>query len=112
MRRTGLLRFTLDANTAAPWWLGLAYYDWIRRDAICYPIPLNLVVRLLRAAHLWLVAPRWLLPDLRLRRWMGEIGPMIYRDGYEQVWRDAVAAKQTEDEGQSGRPALVRKRSA
>ena len=28
-----------------PKWYGVAFYDYMQRTAICYPIPLNLIVR-------------------------------------------------------------------
>ena len=34
---------------AAPWWYGVAYYSPYSDHTICYPVPINLIVRAARA---------------------------------------------------------------
>ena len=46
-----------------PWWLGLAYWEWGMNVAVCFPIPLNLIVRWARDGYFWIKAtrhPGWL----------------------------------------------------
>ncbi len=51
-----------------PWWLGLAYWEWSRPVAVCYPIPLNLLIRWSRNVYFWVKAshrPDWLANRLQ-----------------------------------------------
>lgn len=38
---------------SVPWWLGRAWYDTLRAQVVCAPIPLNLVLAFGRAVWLW-----------------------------------------------------------
>jgi len=35
---------------------GIAYFDYPRRCLVCYPIPLNLIVRFFKLFYYWVVA--------------------------------------------------------
>lgn len=51
-----------------PRFYGFAWSDMLRRCDICYPIPLNLVVRWVRAAHFWTTynfRPSWFDRELQ-----------------------------------------------
>jgi hypothetical protein len=37
-----------------PAWYGIAYYDYLAYRAICYPMPLNIVVRVFRDITVWM----------------------------------------------------------
>lgn len=41
-----------------PWWQGVAYFRWDMHGAVCYPIPLNLIVRWARNTFFWVKAAR------------------------------------------------------
>ena len=51
MKLTGL---QVAQGEAAPWWYGVAYYSPYSDHVVCYPVPLNLLVRWCR--NIW-----WLL---------------------------------------------------
>lgn len=54
---------------------GVAYYDYLKRQAVCYPVPFNLVARLTREVYGWLRNP-WGFPSSEeLRR--------HYHDGFQ-----------------------------
>lgn len=40
-----------------PWWAGVCWFNYESRDVIAGPIPLNLLLRLVRAFWLWLKRP-------------------------------------------------------
>lgn len=57
-----------------PWWLGIAYWEWDRARAVCYPIPLNLLVRGFYGTYYWLKAIQrstWLDQQLEAARRSG-----------------------------------------
>ena len=41
-----------------PWFYGIAYWKTTQCMAVCYPVPFNRIVRLVREAWLWLASPR------------------------------------------------------
>lgn len=40
-----------------PRYYGVAYRDFMRMGAVCYPVPLNRLVRMLRSVYFWLRIP-------------------------------------------------------
>ena len=55
-------KWFVSEGTRLPWWLGVAYWEWERPVAACYPIPFNLVVRWARNTYFWVKAthrPDW-----------------------------------------------------
>jgi len=44
---------------AFPRWYGIAYREVHRLGAICYPIPLNLIVSVWHHFYQWLIAGQW-----------------------------------------------------
>jgi hypothetical protein len=48
------LRVDVAFGHRIPAWYGVAWQDWLTHSAICYPIPINLVVAFLRAVYLWM----------------------------------------------------------
>lgn len=42
----------------APWGYGLAYREFNMNVAVCYPVPLNLVIRWARNLFFWLACPK------------------------------------------------------
>ncbi len=58
-----MIRRIVPEAVVVPWWLGLAYWRWDREEAVCYPIPVNLIVRWARNGYFWLKAthrPDWI----------------------------------------------------
>lgn len=45
-----------------PGWYGVAWVDYERMQAVCYPIPLNIIIAIMRRCLFFLVNPRLLLP--------------------------------------------------
>ena len=45
--------FERHAGERVPWWLGYAYTDPLLAETHLFPIPLNLLVRWVRASYLW-----------------------------------------------------------
>jgi hypothetical protein len=60
-----------------PAFYGIAWRDWLRDEAICLPVPLNVLARLARAGWVWL-------------RVGGLDVPLNSRDAYEQGLRDGA----------------------
>jgi hypothetical protein len=56
LRRSSMLRI-YQHGEAAPWWMGLAWYDHYRDIRIAMPIPLNILVGLGRRFYQWLRNP-------------------------------------------------------
>lgn len=54
-----ILKRELLQNRSVPKGYGLAYYQPDRLIAVCYPIPLNLIVRALRDFYWWIFAGCW-----------------------------------------------------
>ena len=94
-----------------PWGYGVAWRAFDRDGAICYPIPLNLVVRLAREVH-WrlLVAPRWGIRERHLaeryeagrlkgedeaRRYVQRAYERGKRDGRQQFIEETLAEIKT-----------------
>ncbi len=57
----------IEVNCIIPFPLGVAYRDFIRGVTVCYPIPLNLIVR-------WTLRVYW---------WFGEYGEMSWKERAE-----------------------------
>jgi len=89
-------RLKLAEYEAMPRWYGLAYWDFPRAEAICYPIPLNLIVRAIRLFYfrlaIGLFSPkfekRWLETLHKAERRGWEIGKEY---GYGQGKADGIA---------------------
>lgn len=62
---------------------GVAWIRWQDGDAVCMPVPLNLVAGTARRAWFWLKAPRFLYQDPRAAYFLGR------RHGYEQAVKDS-----------------------
>lgn len=64
---------------------GLAWRDELRRCSVCYPIPINLMVRLAREIRYWTMKPKTAEWEYELER--------AYRqgrqDGKSAGWREA-----------------------
>jgi hypothetical protein len=62
---------------------GVAWVRWNTCEAVCMPVPFNVVAGALRTAWAWLKSPRWII----------ERGEDAYRqgraDGYREAIRDA-----------------------
>ena len=43
-----------------PKWYGKCYRDWANDYCICYPVPLNWVIKAIREVSFWLRYPPWL----------------------------------------------------
>jgi hypothetical protein len=50
-KKTGFLRIESDLQCMPPDWYGIAYIDYMRNKAICYPVGLNWLVWLFRELH-------------------------------------------------------------
>ncbi len=55
-----MIRKEIDEGMMLPPFYGLAYYDYLRRIGVCYPIPLNFLVAGIR--HVWFVLKRGCRP--------------------------------------------------
>ena len=82
------LRKTVEEGEWRPAWYGVAYFDYATNYAVCYPIPLNIVVRVYRIVQyflLWLLGTAPWLKDPWKRTY--ERGRM---DGKEEMVREAL----------------------
>ena len=84
-------------NESFPRFYGLAYRDYLRGHAVCYPIPINLIVRFLWGALLHLKNPRPSRLDVALSQ-----QPTVYLIlgfnngrfwGVQSVWFDEAKAR-------------------
>ena len=54
------MKRTLQQGERSAPWHGAAYYDHMHRRWVTYPIPLNLIVAVVRRTYLWMRCPPWL----------------------------------------------------
>ncbi len=52
-----LSRFQLEEGMAAPWGWGMAWRDYAREFVVIMPIPLNIVMGVVRRVYLWMLSP-------------------------------------------------------
>lgn len=52
--RSGVLQMKVHASLRPPWGYGLAWWDFLSREAVCYPIPLNWIMWGLREIYYFL----------------------------------------------------------
>lgn len=67
-----------------PLFYGVAWDDWMRRESVCYPLGLNILVCLARQVNGWLIGG-YLSPSMQCRDW--------YAQGYEAGKAAAKDAK-------------------
>lgn len=48
------IRFVIGEVDGVPWYMGIAWDDWNRRQMVCFPLGINVLVRWLRNAWFWL----------------------------------------------------------
>jgi hypothetical protein len=70
-----LQKMCLEGELLPPFY-GVAWHDYMRRRAVCYPVPLNMIAAALRSAWIFI-------------RYGYRAIPMSPRDAYAQGIRDA-----------------------
>ena len=76
---------------------GIAYWDVICDDTVCYPLGINVIVAVLRKLHRFVKMPRFFITDQR-DEWLlqaqlkaKELGRTVgYQSGYDRAWRQAL----------------------
>lgn len=53
------IRMIIGENDILPYTHGIAYWRESAMEAVCYPIPFNLIVGWSRAAWIWMRQPHW-----------------------------------------------------
>jgi len=60
------IRKTVNPGELLPAWYGVAWIDYMRNQAVCYPVPLNLLAALVRCVYMFAKhGARWLSHDPR-----------------------------------------------
>ena len=72
-------RYRLEEGERIPWGYGLAYYDFAYAQAVCYPIPLNLIVNVCRKIY-------WKLAKPSFPKWESELAK-AYQRGLVKGWK-------------------------
>lgn len=100
--RAGLIHRDVSELEIIPWWMGIAYRRWECLQTVCYVVPLNWVVYLLR--EVW-----W-----RLKRPGGEHLQDLaaYKAGYEKGFQTGLRRQVIEEFEERGREYLRGKSGA
>jgi hypothetical protein len=69
-----------------PRFYGIAYFDYMRRQGVAYPVPLNLVVN--TARNWWFALTKWRPSRFELE--LSMLTGMKYREGYNAGYADAL----------------------
>lgn len=83
-----IVKKVINEGEAIPKYYGIAYRDYLRYQAVCYPIVLNLIIRYLRELYFIIAIPA----DLSRSE---HIVQEAYRQGYEDGLK---AAKRQRDD--------------
>lgn len=79
----GIRRFTqrsLSIGECVPWWMGIAYDDWERREVVAAVLPFNWIWAWLRAVAYWLKFPS----RSRFDKLTAVAAARSYFEGFEQ----------------------------
>ena len=100
-----ILRKFVPIYETLPRGYGLAWRDWERHGAICYPIPLNWIISIMRAVWLWLKFPMWdslkKNQSAKIKRLIGDETAHIRREEFARGWQAAFQKLNKELDGRN-----------
>lgn len=80
------LRYYVPDGERAPRWYGFAWYDWLRGQAVAYPIPLNWIAWFVRASYYRLAKT----PYAKIDRLYQDACKRGYQDGHRAGYQAGV----------------------